>query len=248
VSATASSALTVSFSTASTACTVTTGGLVHIVSGGGCAIDANQAGNTNYNAAPQVSQSFTISKMNQTITFGALSGKTFGDADFSVSATASSALTVSFSTASTACTVTTGGLVHIVSGGGCAIDANQAGNTNYNPAPPAGDENYNAAAEVSQTFTIAKTDQTITFGALSGKTFGDADFSVSASASSGLVVSFTAGATDQCTVTGTSVHLTGAGSCTITAHQAGDGNYNAAPDVPQTFAIAKSDQTITFGA
>src|SRR5207244_4667541 len=60
--------------------------------------------------------------------------------------------------------------------------------------------------------------------------------------------SFTAGATDQCTVTGTSVHLTGAGSCTITAHQAGDGNYNAAADVPQTFAIAKSAQTITFGA
>ena len=40
--------------------------------------------------------------------------------------------------------------------------------------------------------------------------------------------------------------LTGAGSCTVTAHQAGDANYNAAPDVPQTFSIAKANQTITF--
>src|SRR5439155_12379883 len=105
-----------------------------------------------------------------------------------------------------------------------------------------------AATDVPQTFAIAKANQTITFGALSGKTFGDPDFSVSATATSGLAVTFTAGATDQCTVTGSSVHLTGAGSCTITAHQAGNTNYNAAADVPQTFAIAKSAQTITFGA
>jgi chitinase len=35
------------------------------------------------------------------------------------------------------------------------------------------------------------------------------------------------------------VHLTGAGSCTITASQGGDANYNAAPDVEQAFAIAR---------
>lgn len=86
--------------------------------------------------------------------------------------------------------------------------------------------------------------QTITFGALAGKTFGDADFSVSATASSGLTVTFTA--SGDCTVTGTTVHLTGAGSCTITAHQAGDATWYPAPDVPQSFAIAKADQTITF--
>ena len=51
--------------------------------------------------------------------------------------------------------------------------------------------------------------QTITFGALSNKTFGDADFTVGATSSSGLAVTFTA--SGSCTVTGTSVHLTGAG-------------------------------------
>lgn len=86
--------------------------------------------------------------------------------------------------------------------------------------------------------------QTITFGALGGKTFGDADFSVSATVSSGLTVTFTA--SGDCTVSGTTVHLTGAGSCTITAHQAGDATWYAAPDVSQSFAIAKGNQTIAF--
>ena len=51
---------------------------------------------------------------------------------------------------------------------------------------------------------------------------------------------------DECTVSGNTVHITGAGSCTITAHQAGDATYNAAPDVSRTITIAKASQTITF--
>jgi hypothetical protein len=96
----------------------------------------------------------------------------------------------------------------------------------------------------SGTFNINKKDQTITFGALGTKTYGDADFNVSASASSGLAVNFTA--SGNCTVTGTLVHLTGAGSCTITAHQPGDTTtWNAAPDVPQSFTINKAHLTVT---
>ncbi len=44
------------------------------------------------------------------------------------------------------------------------------------------------------------------------------------------------------------ITLSGAGSCTITARQAGDANYAAAPDVTQTFAIGKSSQTIYAAA
>src|SRR5205823_3504358 len=85
-------------------------------------------------------------------------------------------------------------------------------------------------------FTVVKADQTITFDALAGKTYGDADFALSASASSGLTVSFSA--SGACTVTGSTVHLTGAGSCTITASQGGDSQYNPAPDVAHSFNIA----------
>jgi hypothetical protein len=88
--------------------------------------------------------------------------------------------------------------------------------------------------------------QTITFGALGNKTFGDAPFTVSATANSGLTVDFTA--TGNCTAgntNGATITITGAGSCTVTAHQAGNASYSAAPDVPQTFSIAKAATTTT---
>lgn len=88
------------------------------------------------------------------------------------------------------------------------------------------------------TLTIQAVSQTITFGALPDKTFGDPDFNVSATASSSLPVSFAA--LGDCTVTGTLVHLTNSGSCTITASQAGNTNYLPAPDVQQSFTIAPS--------
>ena len=231
VNATASSGLPVSFA-ASGNCTVA-GNTVHITGAGSCTITASQAGDSNYNAATSVPQSFSIAKTNQTITFGALADKTFGDPDFAVSATATSTLPVSFD-ATGDCTVS-GNTVHITGAGSCTITASQAG-----------DSNYNAATSVPQSFSVAKVNQTITFGALADKTFGDPDFAVSATATSSLPVSF--GATGDCTVTGNTVHITGAGSCTITASQAGDSNYNAATSVPQSFSVAKVNQTITFAA
>src|SRR5205807_1514831 len=179
------------------------------------------------------SNTLTVAKADQTITFGALADKIFGDPDSSVSATASSVLAVTFA-ATGNCTVT-GSTVHLTSAGSCTITASQAG-----------DGNFNAAADVPQSFTIAKGSQTITFGALASKNFGDPDFSVSATASSALAVTFAA--TGNCSVTGSTVHLTSPGSCTITASQAGDTNYNPATDEPQAFTIAKASQTITFGA
>ena len=137
--------------------------------------------------------SLQVDKASQTVAFAALAGKTYGDADFSVSATASSGLPVSF-TASGNCSVT-GTLVHIAGAGGCTITAHQAG-----------DANYNAAADVPQSFTVAQASQTITFGPLAGKTFGDPDFNIGATASSGLAVTLTAAG--NCSVTGTLVHLT----------------------------------------
>ena len=95
--------------------------------------------------------------------------------------------------------------------------------------------------EVTLTFT--KASQTITFGALGAKTYGDANYDVSATATSGLAVTFSV--TDNCSISDNTVHITGAGSCTVTAHQAGNGVYNAAPDVPRTFSIAVKTINVT---
>jgi Regulator of Chromosome Condensation (RCC1) repeat protein/PASTA domain-containing protein len=84
--------------------------------------------------------------------------------------------------------------------------------------------------------------QTITFEPLPDKTYGDPDFAVSATASSGLPVSFAAAG--NCTVIGATVHLTGPGACTITASQGGNADYRPAPDVERTFSIAPTPCTV----
>src|SRR5205085_1410362 len=156
-----------------------------------------------------------------------------GDADFNVSATASSNLAVSLAAAGD-CTLT-GNQVHLTAAGSCTITASQDGNANID-----------AAAPVSRTFSIGKADQQITFDALADKKFGDPDFGVNAIASSNLAVSLSAAG--DCTVAGTQVHITGAGSCKITASQDGDANINSAAPVARTFSIGKADQQITFDA
>lgn len=96
----------------------------------------------------------------------------------------------------------------------------------------------NAARWVSGTAAGTAQPQTITFDPLTDKVYGQPAFSISAAASSGLPVSFTA--SGDCTVLGSSVTIIHAGACTITAHQAGNDNYSAAEDVSQSFSIAKA--------
>lgn len=195
------------------------------VNAGSYSITASFAGNQNYSPTINNQQSIVINQANQAINFGALSTKTYGDADFIVSATASSTLSVNFA-ATGSCTIS-GGTVHITGAGSCMITASQGGNINYNPA-----------AGVAQTFAVDKANQTITFGALSSRTFGDPDFDVSATTSANLSINFAV--IGQCAVTGSTIHLTGSGTCTITASQAGDTNYNPAINVPQTFSIVQA--------
>jgi len=102
----------------------------------------------------------------------------------------------------------------------------------------------NAARWVAGTATGAGEPQTITFGPLSDKVYGNPAFTISAVASSNLPVSFTA--TGDCGVLGTLVTITAAGACTITAHQAGNDAYAPAEDVSQSFAITKALPTITW--
>jgi hypothetical protein len=109
----------------------------------------------------------------------------------------------------------------------------------------AGDADVSGASATGP-LSVAKASQTINFGALSDKTYGDADFTVSATASSGLSVSF--GASGNCSVSGSTVHITGAGSCTITASQPGDSNYNAAAGVSRDFNIAQASTSVALSS
>jgi hypothetical protein len=236
--ASASSDLAVSFSTASAAsiCSVS-GNTVSIVGGGDCVITASQDGNTNYKAAPLVTQTLTIAPAAQSITFNKPADVVFGSGTATLSASASSGLAVSFATTSPAsiCTIR-GSIVTIVGGGDCSITASQAGSANYGVAP-----------SVTQTLTITAAVQTITFAKPASVVFGSGPVTLSATASSGLAVSFASTSPASiCTISGSIVTIVGGGDCSITASQAGSANYGVATAVVQALTISAAAQTITF--
>ena len=78
--------------------------------------------------------------------------------------------------------------------------------------------------------------QTITFGALTNKAYGDPPFTVSATASSGLPVSFSI-LSGPATILGNTITLSGAGTVTVRASQPGDATYDAAAPVDQSFTV-----------
>jgi hypothetical protein len=221
------------------------GSTVTIVTAGTCTIAANAAADTNYNIAAQVTQSVTINKATQTISFGAQtsprtysSGGTFAISP--VATTPSSSSIVYSSTTTGVCTVA-GSTVTIVTAGTCTIAANAAADTNYN-----------IAAQVTQSVTINKATQTISFGAQtsprtysSGGTFAISPVATTPSSSSVVYSSTTTGV---CTVAGSTVTIVTAGTCTIAANAAADTNYNIAAQVTQSVTINKATQTISFGA
>ncbi len=237
LAATATSGLSVAFSSSDPTIASISGTTVTIHKAGVVTITASQSGNSTYDAAANVSQVLTISKISQTIAFGALSTKTFGDAYFLLSATATSGLPVSFSSADASVASISGNVVTILKAGTVSITASQAGNANYQ-----------AATDVIQSLVINKANQTITFGSLANKTLGDAPFSLTASSTSGLLVSFSSSDPSTASINGSVVTLLKAGTVTITASQAGDVNYNSGASITQTLSINKGNQTITFDA
>ena len=235
LTATASSGLAVTLgSTTPAVCTVA-GTTVTLVATGTCTVQASQSGNATYTPVA-VSQSFQVTPENQTITFGALSNVALGIAPFTLTATASSGLTVSFLSSTPMVCAVSGTTATLVADGTCTIQAVQLGNANY------------LATSVSRSFQVAPDNQTISFGALSNQAFGTTPFTLSATASSGLAVTFASTTSPVCTVSHTTVTLLAGGICSIQATQAGNATYAAATPVNQSFQVTQESQTISLGA
>ena len=232
------SSLTVTLSVKSGPATIL-GNSVTLTGAGTVVLAANQVGNDNYNAASEITTSLNVSKANQTIdTFTSLGNKTLGDTPFDVTApSSSSSLPVTLTVKSGPATIS-GNTVTLKGAGTVVLAANQAGNTNYN-----------AATEVTTSFTVAKGIQTIaTFTSIGNKNFGDAPFAVTAPiSSSGLAVTLTV-KSGPATISGNTVTLTGAGTVMLAANQAGNANYNAASEITTSFNVSKATATITLGS
>lgn len=105
-----------------------------------------------------------------------------------------------------------------------------------------GDATTSASDSSPTVVTILKAPQTIEFGPLPNQALGAPPFMVSATASSGLKVSFISQTKAVCRGYGTTVTLLAVGTCTIQAMQAGNGNYSAAVPVEQSFQVTPSRQ------
>ncbi len=233
LNASASSGLPVSYASSPiTVCTVT-GNIASFIASGSCTITASQAGNGTYAPAAPVSQTVTVNTISQTITFNPIPTQTVGT-PLTLNASASSGLPVSYASSTTGVCTVLGNVASFIATGNCTITASQVGNATYAPAAP-----------VSQTFTVNTVVQTITFNPISTQTLGT-PLTLNASASSGLPVSFASSTTGVCTVLGNVASFIAAGSCTITASQAGNATYAPAAPVAQTFTVNGMPQTITF--
>jgi choice-of-anchor C domain-containing protein len=227
----------VTFTSTGSVCSVSTPSgstQVAIAAAGTCTITANQAGNALYNAAPAVTQCFTVNKAGQSVdNFAAIPTKTFGvDGPFTVSpnpTTSPAGLPVTLSAAGN-CTIdktTPPATVSLTGKGACTITASAPANANYQAVAPA------------RSFNILGSPQTINFASLVDKALGAPPLQLTATASSGLPVTFSSQDTDVCILQGAStLKLLAPGICTITASQsAASSNYAAAPDVPRSFKV-----------
>jgi gliding motility-associated-like protein len=261
-----------------------------------------------------VNGTLTVGQATQTISFPAITDKTYGDAAFTLNAASTSGLAVAYSVVSGPATIN-GNTVTITGAGTVTIAADHAGNANYSAAVQAtrtfninkavltltandktktylqanpaldyvitgfvNSENsnvVNGTADISTsanansapgaypialtagsltsanysfsfvngTLTINQATQTISFPSITGKTYVDAAFALNGSSSSGLALTYTI-TSGPATINGSTLTITGAGSVTVTATQAGDANYNSAAAVSNTFQVAPATLTV----
>jgi len=235
--ATATSGLTVSYTSSNTSVATIVNNKIHIIGVGTTTIAASQSGNTTYYQAANINQTLTVSKANQTVTFNTIPAKTYGDPDFDAGATVSTGFALTYTSSNTAVATIVNNKIHIIAPGTTSITATQSGNTFYN------------SAQASQTLTVSKANQTITFNPIPDKNISTPDFSPGATATSGLTITYSSSNTAAVTIVSNQIHIVGYGTSTITAQQAGNSNYNAATNVTQTVTVTgKQNQTITFNA
>jgi hypothetical protein len=134
---------------ASTSVCTISGSTVSFVGTGTCTVDANQAGNADYAPAAQAQQSFAVGRGAQTITFRSVrpSSATVNGPTYTVLAAGGESqnpVTFTIDPASSSVCTISGSTVSFVGTGTCTIDANQAGNSDYEPAHQA-----------QQSFTVA---------------------------------------------------------------------------------------------
>ena len=233
LTAKASSGLPVIFASGSTDVCTVSGSTLTPAKAGTCTIVASQPGDDRYAAAGSERKSFPVGKIPQTISFSAPGSATV-DRPVTLTAKASSGLPVIFASGSTDVCTVSGSTLTPAKAGTCTIVASQPG-----------DDRYAAAGSERKSFPVARIPQTIDFRPPQDIAFGR-PVTLTATASSGLPVSYRTSTPGVCTVRGRTVTTRAVGACAITAGQAGDDRYAPARDAARSFRVERAAQTITF--
>lgn len=196
------------------------GDTVSLSQPGSCTLTATQPGDATYAAASPVTRTFQVTANPQTIDFATPADATYGDAPTALSASAGSGLPVGFTTSTPAVCRIDGTDAVLLDVGTCRVTGSQPGDTDWQAAP-----------DVTRSFTIRPAPQTIS---ASGPTTValDADPQpLSAIATSGLPVDWQTTTQQICTVSGGDVTPVATGDCVVEATQPGDRHWSAAPPV-----------------
>lgn len=223
-------------STTTSVCTIISD-KIHIVTAGTCTVTANQSGTTNYNAATQISRSITISPATSTI---------------SVSGTTSYAYTGSAQGPSTNTKSGSGGSVtYSYQGtGGTVYSASSTKPTNVGSytvtATLAADSYYASATSSAYAFDINQISESSALSvATTTATYGT-NLTLSTSGATGgsgaITYSVDSG---SCTILGTALTPTAAGTCYVTATKATDGNYQGVTSTSTAITVNPKGLTIS---
>lgn len=237
LSATASSGLTVTFSSSDdSVATVSGGAVLYVRSQGAADITASQAGSGIYDKA-QVTKTVTIGASDQTINFPEMAPRAFNSPEFALEASASSNLPLTYTSSNPfVATVSSEGDVLTYGVGSSFITASQAGNTFWR-----------AAASVQRLLTVVKAKQTISCEVPSQINISERALLKATSSSEESVVFFVSGAALKITEEDGNYYITGAaeGQGTVTASVGGDANYEA-ESVRFNVAVGRQYQEIVF--
>lgn len=234
LAAVASSGLPVSYTVSGPA--TLSGSTLTVTGVGTVTVTASQAGNANYSAAASVTQSLTVNRAtltvtanNVTITSGqplpaltdTITGFVRGDTSAVVSGTA---------TETTTATASPGPGTYPITFSTEALSA-----ANYTFTYVAGILTISGGAA-----------QTITFNPLPDVTVGTPPFTLTATASSGLPISYISLTTTVCTVSSSTLAIVNVGTCSMEATQTGNNAYAAATPITRSFSVLSEGATFTI--
>ena len=173
----------------------------------------------------------------QTITFPSITATEVVFSSLALSATASSGLSVSFTSMTPKVCTVSGNTASLLLSGDCTIEASQPGN-----------DSFYSALSIQRTFTVNGLEQKITFPPIPTQEVGD-ELQLKATASSGLTVALeTVYPSSQviiltvtphfvCYFWGSILRMSNPGTCEVTASQAGNDIYAPAKSITRDFTV-----------